>query len=151
MAQDKNKPMTEKLYISWTDFHQDVKNLAAKIKTGGVAYNKIVAVSRGGLLPAGILAYELDIRSCETVNMSSYDGENCRDDKDIEIAPAAIDADAQTLIVDDLSDSGRTFRLLRRLYPQAVFVAVYSKPAGRDAVDIYCRDMPDNWIVFPWD
>ena len=143
--------MTEKLYISWTDFHQHVKELAEKLKNSGRRFNKIVAVSRGGLLPAGILAYELDIRDCETVNMSSYDGETRRADEDINVRQSIFGVDAQTLIIDDLSDTGRTFRILRRIYPQAVFVSVYAKPQGRGEVDIYCRDMPDRWIVFPWD
>lgn len=66
--------MTEKLHISWEEFHRDTRELCAKIKNSG-NYDKIVAVSRGGLLPAGILAYELNIRNTAVVNMSTYDGD----------------------------------------------------------------------------
>lgn len=59
--------------------------------------------------------------------------------------------DEHTLVVDDLSDSGNTCNLLRPLFPQARFVTVYAKPAGRSAVDVYAREMPDSWLVFPWD
>lgn len=74
--------MSEKYYIGWDDFHRHTKKLAGQIKQAG-NFNKIVAVSRGGLLPAGIIAYELDIRNCETINMSSYDNNYDRrpDDK----------------------------------------------------------------------
>ena len=61
------------------------------------------------------------------------------------------EVDAATLIVDDLSDSGNTIRLLRRSFPDACYVTVYAKPAGQADVDIFARELPDRWLVFPWD
>lgn len=142
--------MTNKLYISWQEFHQDAKNLAQLIKNNG-EYNQIVAVSRGGLIPAGILAYELDIRNCQSINMSSYDGNDKRDDSAIELQADITGVDANTLIIDDLSDSGRTYRILREKFPSAKFITVYSKPEGASEVDICAKLLPDEWIVFPWD
>lgn len=143
--------MTEKLYLSWEDFHKHCRRLAELIKQSGKTYTRILAVSRGGLLPAGILAYELNIRDCETVNMSSYDaGGRRREDGAVELR-ADKSADEQTLVIDDISDSGRTFKLLRQIYPQACFVAVYVKEAGESAVDLFAQKLPDRWLVFPWD
>ncbi len=142
--------MSEKIFITWEEFHKDTIKLAEKIKQSGT-YDKIVAVSRGGLIPAGILAYELNIRNSEAINISSYDGEKQRSLRDVEISALAGDVNNRTLIVDDLSDSGNTFRLLRTRFPKARYVAVYAKPAGRREVDIYIRDMPDEWLIFPWD
>lgn len=143
--------MSEKYYIGWDDFHRHTKKLAGQIKQAG-NFNKIVAVSRGGLLPAGIIAYELDIRNCETINMSSYDNNyDRRPDDKIELHADLSGVDEQTLIIDDLSDSGRTFRILRGMFPKAKFVSVYAKPQGTGEVDIYAEQLPDEWIVFPWD
>lgn len=142
--------MTTKIYITWDEFHSDTRTLCAKIKNSGT-YNKIVAVSRGGLLPAGILAYELEIRDNAVINMSSYDGQTQRDEKDFEIAGNVGLVDEQTLIVDDLSDSGSTYKKLRPLFPKAKFVTVYAKPQGQSAVDIFAKEIPDQWVVFPWD
>lgn len=143
--------MTDKIYIKWDDFHQSVKKLCTRIKASG-EYDKIIAVSRGGLIPAGIVSYELDIRNTQAVNISSYDNNyDRREDKDIELNFNAADADEKTLIIDDLADSGRTFRILRQAYPKAKFVSVYTKEAGKNDVDIYAEKMPDEWIVFPWD
>ena len=142
--------MTEKLYISWEEFHKHVKQLATKLKDAG-QWNKIVAVSRGGLLPAGILAYELDIRNVEVVNMSSYDGDKQRSQNDIDIKSFVGEVDEHTLVIDDLSDTGNTFRLLRQEFPKAHFAAVYAKSKGKVLVDFYVEEMPDKWIVFPWD
>ncbi len=142
--------MTEKTYISWDDFHRDVKELSVSLKNKR-AFNRIIAISRGGLLPAGILAYELDIRNVDSLNIVSYDGSAGRKDEDVEIKNSFENVDAQTLIVDDLADSGRTLKILRQKYPQAFLAVVYAKPSGRDIPDMYSRALPDNWVVFPWD
>lgn len=142
--------MTKKIYISWEDFHQHAKELSQKLKAHG-KYNKIIAVSRGGLIPAGIIAYELDIRNNEAINFSSYDNDEKRKTEDIEFEAHVGNVDENTLVVDDLADSGRTFEVLRKYYPKATFVTVYVKEKGASQVDVYAEDMPDEWIVFPWD
>lgn len=142
--------MVEKLYITWEEFHKDTKNLCEKIKSSETKYNKIVAVSRGGLIPAGIVSYELDLRNVEAINVSSYDGERQREDN-VEFSSNVGIVDEKTLIIDDLSDTGNTYKLLRKAFPKAHLVTVYAKPKGISAVDIYQKDMPDKWIVFPWD
>ena len=142
--------MPEKLYISWEDFHRHSKTLAAKIKASG-EYDKIIAVSRGGLIPAGIISYELDIRNTQAVNISSYDDNKQRTSSEIEIKCEDFKSDQKTLIIDDLSDTGQTFRLLRKMFPLATLASVYTKPQGSKYVDIYAEDIPDAWIVFPWD
>lgn len=142
--------MVEKVHISWQDFHNHAKMLAAKIKASG-EYDKIIAISRGGLFPAGIISYELDIRNTQAINISSYDGERQRTDDKVMIDAPVEDVDGRTLVIDDLSDTGNTFRLLRKLFPHAKFASVYAKPNGMKDVDIFAAEMPDKWIVFPWD
>lgn len=143
--------MTEKLYITWDEFHKDTKELCAKIKNKGI-FNKIIAVSRGGLLPAGVIAYELNIRNTEVINMSTYDGNKQRKSQDFELDCSSVGmTDEQTLVIDDLADTGNTFNLLRPMFPKACFVTVYAKEKGRASVDIFARKMSDSWIVFPWD
>ena len=142
--------MPEKIYVNWEEFHNQVKELAAKIKVAG-KFNRIVAISRGGLIPAGILAYELEIRDCDVINMSSYDGEIKRQNNAVEIKGLLANIDEKTLIVDDLSDSGRTLDLLHRQYPKATRVCVYTKPKGQASCEMFAKEQPDQWIVFPWD
>ena len=142
--------MVDKVHISWVDFHQHAKLLAEKIKKTG-SYNKIIAVSRGGLIPACIIAYELDIRNTQAINISNYDHQDRRDSPEINIKCDAFQADEQTLIIDDLSDTGQTFRLLRTMFPRATLASVYAKAKGSKDVDLYAVDIPDRWLVFPWD
>lgn len=142
--------MTEKVYIKWDEFHQDVKNLCAKIKQSG-EYNKIVAISRGGLLPAGIVAYELNIRNTAVINIATYVGAEHLKLDEVDHPAHVGPVDEKTLIVDDLSDSGQTFKVMRRQFPAGKYVTVYAKLRGKEEVDIFAREVPDEWIVFPWD
>ena len=142
--------MDDKIYLSWEFFHQDVKELAAKIKQSG-EYDKIVAISRGGLIPAVILAYELNIRNSSVINIATYVGAQHLKLDEVDMPEFVGKVDSKTLIVDDLSDSGQTFRVMRRQFTQGKFVTVYAKPKGKEEVDIYAREIPDQWVVFPWD
>lgn len=142
--------MIEKIYITWDDFHQDSKRLSQKVKKAG-NFNKIVAIARGGLFPAGVISYELDIRNIEVLNVASYDSGVQRNKEDITFLEKDIKIDKNTLVIDDLSDTGATMDLLRKSFPEATFASIYAKPQGIASVDIYQKDMPDKWLVFPWD
>jgi xanthine phosphoribosyltransferase len=115
----------------------------------------MVTITRGGLVPAAIVARELSIRVIETVSIASYHGETQQSEarilKDI-AAPLLADGGAGILVVDDLVDTGQTARVMRRLLPQAHIATVYAKPAGRPLVDTFVTEVSqDTWIYFPWD
>ena len=143
--------MTDKIYITWNEFHQDVKNLCKKIKDTKQEFNKIVAISRGGFIPAGIVAYELDIRNSAVINISTYVGSKHLELNEISNPETVGKIDEKTLIVDDISDSGQTFEIMRRTFPMCKFVTVYAKEKGVSQVDIFARQVPKKWLVFPWD
>lgn len=134
--------------ISWERFHQDTKILAgqlSKLKT----YRGLIAVTRGGLVPAAIIAREIGIRHIDTLCISSYDDQHQRELNVIK----SVEGDGQGwLIVDDLVDSGRTAELIRNMYPKAYFAVVYAKPQGKRLVDHFVLEVDqDTWIDFPWD
>ena len=143
--------MDDKIYISWSDFHQDVKDLCKKIKDSGQEFNKIVAISRGGFIPAGIIAYELDIRNSAVINISTYIGSKHLKLDEIDKPQSVGPVDEKTLIIDDISDSGQTFEIMRRTFPNGKFVTVYAKEKGLSQADIFGKQVPEKWIVFPWD
>ena len=134
--------------VSWEQLHRDAKALAWRLAERG-PYERIVAITRGGLVPAHIIARELDIRVIDTVCISSYDNESQR--------AAAILKDVHGdgqgwLIVADLVDTGTTGRIVRAMLPKAHFATVYAKPAGRPMVDTFVTEVSqDTWILFPWD
>lgn len=143
--------MTDKIYITWNEFHQDVKNLCLKIKNSGQKFNKIVAVSRGGFIPAGIVAYELNIRNSAVINISTYFDDKHLELNEISNIQSIGKVDEKTLIIDDISDTGQTFKLMRQTFPKGTFATVYTKEKGLNQVDIFERQVPEKWLVFPWD
>jgi xanthine phosphoribosyltransferase len=110
-----------------------------------------VAITRGGLIPAAIIARELDVRLIESVSIVTYDEEN-RGEPVITKFPAAAGDGTGFLIIDDLVDSGATAKVVRNLLPKAHFATVYAKPAGKAMVDTFITEVSqDTWILFPWD
>ena len=136
--------------VSWEELHRTSKALAWRLLELG-PFTGVVAVTRGGLVPAAIVARELEIRVIETACISSYHGQ---DRGRLEVLKSADMAKQGKgwLIVDDLVDTGETARALRQMMPEAHFATVYAKPAGRPIVDTFVTEVSqDTWIFFPWD
>jgi len=145
--------------VTWDQLHRDARALAWRLMDKG-PFSGIVAISRGGLIPAAIIARELDVRLVESVSVVVYaagsSGTLAEESKGGEpriIKPPAAAGDGSGfLIVDDLVDTGTTARVVRALLPKAHFAAIYAKPAGRASVDSFVTEVSqDTWILFPWD
>jgi len=136
--------------IGWDALHRDAVILSQKLKHQG-PFRGILAVARGGLVPAAILAQELGIRLVDTLCVSSYDGKVQRQGE-AELLKAVEGDGSGWLVVDDLVDSGNTFRKLRQILPKAHYATIYVKPQGQDVVDSTVIPIDqDIWLVFPWD
>lgn len=138
--------------ISWEQLHRDSKALAFKLLDIG-PWQRIVAITRGGLVPAAVIARELEIRLIDTVCVSSYAWQD-QGQSTVLKASQGMDASEKrhTLILDDLVDTGRTARIVRQMLPDAHFATVYAKPAGLPLVDTFITEVSqDTWILFPWD
>ncbi|MCJ8351715.1 xanthine phosphoribosyltransferase [Moritella sp.] len=140
--------MSDKFIVSWDDLQRDTRKLARKLLPT-TQWKGIIAVSRGGLVPAAILARELDLRHVDTVCISSYDHDHQRDMTVLKSAPG--DGEG-FIIIDDLVDSGETAKKIRQMYPKGKFVTVYAKPLGEHLVDDFVTAISqDTWIELPWD
>ena len=147
MPQDEDR--YQKTYpISWEQLHRDSKALAWRL-VEMKAWKGIVAITRGGLVPASIIARELEIRLVDTICISSYDHQQ---QGEIAVLKAPDTDSDGWLLIDDLVDTGNTARVVRNRLPQAHFATVYAKPAGRPVVDTFITEVSqDTWILFPWD
>ena len=146
---------THYLTVSWDEFHRDAKALAERLVSAG-PWRGIVAISRGGLVPATIIARALNIRVVETVSVVAYDqlaqGEEALGEPKVTKLPDFAGDGEGFLIVDDLVDTGTTARVVRALLPKAYFACVYAKPAGRGLADDVLKEVSqDTWIVLPWE
>ncbi|MBC92691.1 MAG: xanthine phosphoribosyltransferase [Rhodospirillaceae bacterium] len=134
--------------VSWEQLHRDAKALAWRLSEKG-PWKQIVAITRGGLVPAAIVARELEMRLVDTFCVSSYDH---MDQVNITVLKEVSGDGTDTLIIDDLVDTGTTAKLVREKLPNAHFATIYAKPAGRPMVDTFVTEVSQNtWIHFPWD
>jgi xanthine phosphoribosyltransferase len=140
--------------VSWDQFHRDARALAWRLNAAG-PFKAVVAVTRGGLVPAAIVARELGIRVIETVCVASYDYDKQGEITVLKPVAASFSDAAQgqgVLIVDDLVDTGATAKVVREMLPKAHFATVYAKPSGRPLVDTFVTEVSqDTWIYLPWD
>ena len=141
--------------VTWDQFHRDSRALAWRLNGEG-PFAAVVAITRGGLVPAAIVARELNIRTIDCVAVKSYDHQNQGNIRVLKpIAQSIIDllsSNEKVLIVDDLVDTGATARVVRDMLPGAHFATVYAKPKGREMVDTFITEVSqDTWIYFPWD
>ncbi|WP_395667181.1 xanthine phosphoribosyltransferase [Methylocella sp.] len=141
-------------HVSWDQLHRDARALAWKLARRG-PFHAVVAVTRGGLAPAAIVARELDLRVVDTFCVASYADDKTQGAtrvlKDVS-APIAAGGGAGVLVVDDLADTGATARLLRAALPNALVATIYAKPLGAPLVDEFVTEVSqDTWIYFPWD
>jgi xanthine phosphoribosyltransferase len=148
-------PYRDEIIISWPELHRDARYLSRVLHDLG-EWKGIIAITRGGLVPAALVARELELRLIDTVCVVSYD----------KAAPGAADQSqgelrwlkgvegdgAGWLLIDDLVDTGRTARAVRERLPRAHFATLYAKPAGRPLVDTFVKEFrQEKWIYFPWD
>jgi len=150
-------PHDRGFHVSWDQLHRDARALAWRLQGRGPDngnWRAVVAITRGGMAPAMIVARELDIRVVDTVSVKSYDKQNQSEAHLIKAPNPEImeNGGEGVLIVDDLVDTGKTLELVRALYPKAHFATVYAKPKGNPMVETYVTEVSqDTWIFFPWD
>ena len=142
--------MPDYAIISWDQLHRDAKTLAQQLHALG-PWRGIVAITRGGLIPAAIIARELEIRLIESLCIVTYEDEQRGTPTIIKPAQAAQDGTGW-LVIDDLVDSGTTLKEARHALPHAYFATLYAKPQGRALVDQFVTEVSqETWILFPWD
>jgi xanthine phosphoribosyltransferase len=145
----------EYLNKSWNEFHQDCRILSKKIlkEFNNLKELKgIIAISRGGIIPAGILAKELSFRNIDTICIETYTEECTKDELNVLKSPILKDQGKGYIFIDDLIDTGRTIKYIRKIYPKAYIITIYAKPLAKELVDLYAKPVKQNlWVLFPWD
>ena len=149
-------PHEKGFHVSWDQLHRDARALAWRLDGHGPdngGWKAVVAITRGGMVPAMIVARELDIRTIDTISVRSYRKGEQGSLTGLKSPDAAMMGDGEgVLVVDDLVDSGRTLELVRSMFPRAHFATVYAKPKGQPMVQTYITEVSqDTWIFFPWD
>jgi hypoxanthine phosphoribosyltransferase len=146
----------ERETLTWDGFGAASRDLARKILADGFVPEVVVAIARGGLLPAGSIAYGLGVKNCGALNVEFYTGIGTVLDAP-EVLRPALDTEylggRKVLLVDDVADSGRTLalavKMLRERGADMRSVVIYTKPTTIIQPD-YSWKETSLWIDFPW-
>ena len=149
------EPTSNKAFpVSWDQFHRDARALAWRLAEKG-PFEAIVCITRGGLVPAAIICRELGLRLIETVCVASYHDYVNQGEMHLLkgiTAELMVNGGEGVLVVDDLTDTGKTALEVREMMPKAHFACVYAKPKGVPTIDTFVTEVSqDTWIYFPWD
>ncbi|GAA1518249.1 hypothetical protein BJ978_002061 [Agromyces terreus] len=142
--------------LTWDDFAEASRSVAADVLATGFRPDVVIAIARGGLLFAGAIAYALGTKACGSINVEFYSGIDERLPEPI-LHPPMLDAPAldgkRVLLVDDVSDSGRTLAkvvaILGDAGAEVRSATLYTKSHTVLEPDFDYR-RTDDWIVFPW-
>lgn len=153
-AEHPNRP--DDRYVTWDAMQADARALARALLRRNSApstWKGIVAITRGGMVPAAVVARELSIRVIDTLCIASYDGREQGALAVLKAPHGAVAArGAGWLLIDDIVDTGATAKAARDLLPEAVFGALYVKPEGRGLPDLVVHEVAQSvWVHFPWD
>lgn len=142
--------------MTWDDLGAGARALAETAHQDGFVPDVILAVSRGGLLPAGALAYALGVKNTFTMNVEFYTGIDARLDAPMLLPPVPDPVDlraAKVLVVDDVADTGATLALIKEFCRSEVAetrcAVYYEKPSSTVRCEYVWR-RTDRWITFPW-
>ena len=119
-------------------------------------FTNVVGIARGGLIPAAIISYELDIPLL-TIAVSSYNKKEKSEFKIIQdFNIDDLNENSNILIIDDICDTGETMGWVSSKLSQAriknSITCIFTKPKHTQYLDFYGSVVPDNkWIVFPWE
>ncbi|MDO4610629.1 phosphoribosyltransferase [Corynebacterium sp.] len=148
--------LERKEILTWEGFGAAQRELAQQIVDSGYEPEIIIAVARGGLLPAGALSYSMGVKLSDAINVEFYTDVHETLPDPVLLEPL-LDVDSidgrRLLVVDDVADSGRTLHLVLELLDrhgaEVRSAVLYAKSASVISPD-YVWKRTDEWIVFPW-
>ena len=142
--------------LTWEGLGDATDDLARQVHESCFDPSVIIAIARGGMVPAGSLTYRLGVKLTDAINVEFYTDVHQTLPDPVLLAPM-LDTESITgrriLIVDDVVDSGRTLalvvKLLRGFGADVRSAVLYAKPTTVVEPD-FCWKHTDRWIVFPW-
>lgn len=143
--------------ITWKKLEEDILVLSKKIPKK--KYNKILCITKGGLILSYYLGRILGVNDIEVINVKSYEEQNqgvvefLSDKKKIKYLQSWVDE--KTLLVDDLLDSGKTLvGVLNQINNLMDIAVIYRKVTPYNSkfnIKYFGRIIDKGWIVFPYE
>ena len=145
--------------VTWEEIVEWSRGLAEKVRGSGYRPDAIVAVARGGYVPARLLCDFLDVTDLLSVQSQHWVEAARAAEKAILKYPYRVDMSGKRLLlVDDIVDTGETLLLardyiLREWRPSEVRIAVlqWISPVAKFRPDYYHIEVRDwTWFQYPW-
>ena len=114
--------MSNKVYLEWSEIHECVNMLCKQIITDYPNIDSVMGLPRGGLIPAVLISHEINL-------------------------PFVLHPGKNTLVVDDINDTGETLSKA----PGAYWATLHHKPTSKFQHNFYAKEVSDQWIVYPWE
>ena len=113
---------TSKVYLEWSEIHECVNILCKQIITDYPIIDSVMGLPRGGLIPAVLISHELGL-------------------------PYVLHPGKNTLVVDDINDTGETLSKAPGVY----WATLHHKLTSKFQHNFYAKEVKDQWIVYPWE
>jgi hypoxanthine phosphoribosyltransferase len=147
----------EREHVSWSDIDDLCERLARELEGSGTRFDVLLTIARGGLVPAGILAYRLGMRSILVACVAAYDDAGqMHEPVFLEVPDDALLRDRTVLVIDEVWDTGSTIAAvverIRRSGGRPITAVLHYKPAhSRVAIvpNHYVVET-DRWVVYPF-
>jgi hypothetical protein len=165
IAGNQEAPMTEQVMtegircelISWERFHELARELAFAIHRARFRPELIIAIGRGGYMPARIISDYLDVYDLTEIRIEHYHAIHMQQLARVRYPLTAAIAGKRVLLVDDVSDSGGTFEaaiahLREHGEPARLATAVlHHKRVSSYRADFFAEEISEwHWITYPW-
>ena len=136
------------VFPTYEEMHEKAVKLGHLIKSKNINFDKMVVVSRGGFVPAAVVAYTLGIQDVDIVSIQSC----IHREAGKAIVHRAPKTEEIVLVIDDIVDKGGTAKALKEYMPNMHLAVIYAKPRGLPLASTYVEEITqDTWPVFPWD
>ena len=141
---------------TWNQTYRMMLRLAQRINADGFRPDTIVAVERGGLIPARILSDLFENPNLVTLRIECYVG--AHQTKPTPILKKQLSEcvrGKRVLLVDDIADTGKSLKLAKEHVEESgakeVRVATLFRKSWSIMSPDYCAKETSSWVVFPWD
>ncbi|MBN1219069.1 MAG: phosphoribosyltransferase [Anaerolineae bacterium] len=149
----------EKIYLSWNDVDSLIsRDLVPRLQN--ITYNVLIAITRGGIVPGGMIAEQLGIQQILVASVDFYEDPEHNLDWPVfmQFPSDSLLRGQQVLIVDDVWYRGLEVLSVTERVEQAggrpTSVVLHYKPKYsqfEDKAPNFYAAQTDDWIIYPWE
>ena len=159
---DETEEASKVIELSWADVDNATDRLAVEVLNSQINIDAILGLSRGGLVPAVLLANKLNIDRVYSYGLRSYTGNMIGAIKTYQHIGANLGTEENILIVDDISDKGETLGYVKGqvctdshldyIHKNIYTCTLCIKRSTNFLPTWHCDTYDDDvWVTFPWE